>query len=321
MTLKLTIIVLLTSTCSVTHVLAQPAQTQKVEPLSNPSSNEKPSTNKTTGPQGGNLKKIDDLEIEIVVDTRGLRLYAYDSKQNPLDLRDARGLITLKIAGEAKRFRHDLYPEHGKDGIAKSLMVIVDLSRFSGQQVEMTTQLVGFSKIKKKPIQFATRTQFPLTQAQQVAAAIAAQKICPVSKQPLGSMGKPLAVQVGDQTVYVCCASCTKALQTNPVKFLANLAKQPLPSVEKATPKDTHFVAAQKLCPVMDKPLDAMGGPYKTVVQGRLVFLCCPGCAKKLHATPEAFFNKLAERGITPPAVNSKLIPAISGESQRDPLR
>jgi hypothetical protein len=89
-------------------------------------------------------------------------------------------------------------------------------------------------------------------------------------------------------------------------KYLAKLP--PLPgatklSVVKATKKDAQFVAAQKLCPVMDKPLGGMGDPYKTVVEGRVVYLCCPGCAKKLHANSTVYLKKLASRGVKPPMV------------------
>lgn len=322
------------------------------------------------GPHGGVLKQLEAMQVETVIEPGGLRLFAYDRQGRAFDVRNARGLVMLQVAGDAKRYRYDLFPEVREDKSAASLAVAVDLSRIGGKHVELTYQIVGLAGAERRPAKFATSLTVPMTEAQQVASAIAAQGVCPVSGQPLGGMGKPVAVTIGDQTVYVCCAGCIDAVKGNPAKYLAKkpklvvtkatdadadaIAKQKLcpvmdeplggmgvplkvtglgrdvflcckgcikflekepqkylaklpplpgPTVTKATKVDTQFVAAQKLCPVMDEPLDAMGGPYKTVVDGRVVYLCCPGCAKKLHATPAVFFQKLADQGVTPPVV------------------
>lgn len=53
----------------------------------------------------------------------------------------------------------------------------------------------------------------------------AAQKICPVSMDPLGEMGVPLKVTVKGKTFFLCCKGCKKELNANPDKFLAELAK------------------------------------------------------------------------------------------------
>jgi hypothetical protein len=50
-----------------------------------------------------------------------------------------------------------------------------------------------------------------------------AQKICPVSDEPLGSMGTPLKVTVEGRDVFLCCEGCKKALEEDPQKFLAKL--------------------------------------------------------------------------------------------------
>ena len=54
------------------------------------------------------------------------------------------------------------------------------------------------------------------------------QRICPVSKAPLGSMGKPVTVTVtasdGKQhDVFLCCQGCEDAINKAPDKYLANL--------------------------------------------------------------------------------------------------
>ncbi|TWT43508.1 Archaeal TRASH domain protein [Botrimarina hoheduenensis] len=325
------------------------------------------------GPHGGRLADVGAMQIETVIAPSGIRLFAYNEQKNPLDLRDVRGVATLQVQGDAKRYRYDLFAETRSDGSAEALAVAVDLSPIAGRQIELAVQLAGLSGPQGQPVRFQTTAVAPRTEAQQVAAAIAEQKVCPVSGQPLGSMGRPIPVQVGDRTVYVCCAGCIDAVKDNPsqyvigkpmlkvapatdadaaaiaaqklcpvmdeplgsmgtplkvtglprdvylcckgcLKFLEKepqkyLAKLPAapgtakPEITKATAADAPFVAAQKLCPVMDEPLDAMGGPYRTVVEGRVVYLCCPGCAKKLHADPQGYLQKLAQQGVEPPRV------------------
>lgn len=49
------------------------------------------------------------------------------------------------------------------------------------------------------------------------------QKICPVTGEPLGSMGKPVKVVVKNQTVFLCCAGCKKKLLADPDKYLKKL--------------------------------------------------------------------------------------------------
>ncbi len=51
-------------------------------------------------------------------------------------------------------------------------------------------------------------------------AAINAQKVCPVSHEDLASMGGPLKVSRGNQSVFICCQSCAKEIKANPDKYL-----------------------------------------------------------------------------------------------------
>lgn len=48
-----------------------------------------------------------------------------------------------------------------------------------------------------------------------------AQRVCPVSGAPLGSMGKPPLVSVQGKEVFLCCAGCETELRSNPEKYLA----------------------------------------------------------------------------------------------------
>ena len=50
------------------------------------------------------------------------------------------------------------------------------------------------------------------------------QRVCPVANQPLGSMGKPIKVDVNGKPVFICCEGCRERLLGEPKKYLAKLA-------------------------------------------------------------------------------------------------
>jgi Cu(I)/Ag(I) efflux system membrane fusion protein len=56
-------------------------------------------------------------------------------------------------------------------------------------------------------------------------AAARAQKMCPVSDHPLGSMGAPLKVAVNGRDVFICCEGCKGELEKDPDGYLAKLNK------------------------------------------------------------------------------------------------
>lgn len=51
----------------------------------------------------------------------------------------------------------------------------------------------------------------------------ARQKTCPVTGQPLDSMGGPVRVEVAGRVVFICCKGCERALRRNPQKYLSKL--------------------------------------------------------------------------------------------------
>jgi hypothetical protein len=54
-------------------------------------------------------------------------------------------------------------------------------------------------------------------------AAAEKQRVCPVSGDVLGAMGKPYKVTVKGQTVFLCCPACEKDLTKDPDKYLAKM--------------------------------------------------------------------------------------------------
>jgi YHS domain-containing protein len=102
---------------------------------------------------------------------------------------------------------------------------------------------------------------------------MAVQQICPVSGQKLGSHGEPLAVKIGDEHLFLCCRGCTsgKVNREHWATIHANFAK------------------AQGICPVMKHELPQ--NAKWTIVQGRIIYVCCPPCIKKIEAQPETYLK------------------------------
>ncbi len=56
-------------------------------------------------------------------------------------------------------------------------------------------------------------------------AAAEKQKTCPVTGEPLGSMGVPPKVTVDGHELFICCDGCEKTLKKEPEKYLEKLSK------------------------------------------------------------------------------------------------
>lgn len=138
--------------------------------------------------------------------------------------------------------------------------------------------------------------------------------------EPLGSMGTPVKVMVGDKPIYLCCKGCIKKVKAEPATYLAMVESDGDPQdaggrsvaagtdavrkgVYKVSSADAPFIAAQKKCPVMDEPLDAMGGPYKVHAAGQAIYICCPGCAKRIAAQPQKYLKALKSQGVEAPVI------------------
>ena len=106
---------------------------------------------------------------------------------------------------------------------------------------------------------------------------IAVQGICPISGRKLGEHGAPIKVKVGKELVFLCCQGCLKGkvdLQ-HWATIHANIAK------------------AQRICPIMKKSLPK--NPKWTIVNGRIIYVCCPPCIKKIVADPETHIQQVDE--------------------------
>jgi hypothetical protein len=104
---------------------------------------------------------------------------------------------------------------------------------------------------------------------------IAVQEICPVSGQKLGEHGAPIKVKIGEEVMFLCCRGCLER-QVNPQHWATIHA---------------NFAKAQRICPVMKHELPA--NPKWTIVEGQIVYVCCPPCTKKIAADPKSFLQQV----------------------------
>ena len=248
------------------------------------------------GVHGGEMTTVGPLRCETVLNAGGAQFWLTDAEGRPVAARGMRGAVSLQVAGNPKSYRYDLYPAAGANAPSNLLALPLDLSKVAGREVAVAARLAGVpgagpegvtlrrTAVIADPAALAVGTPVRATDAD--AALIAAQKSCPVMDEPLGSMGAPWKVPVGDRAVFVCCKGCIKRVQAEPAKYVALL---PPPPATRATEVDAAAIAAQKLCPVMDEPLGSMGVPWKVPVAGGSVFVCCKGCIKRVRAEPAKY--------------------------------
>ena len=103
----------------------------------------------------------------------------------------------------------------------------------------------------------------------------AVQEICPVSGNKLGEHGAPIKVQIGQETVFLCCKGCLQGKV----------------DAEHWATIHANVASAQARCPVMDKALPK--NPKWTIAEGQIVYICCPPCAKKITADPKTCLRKV----------------------------
>lgn len=239
--------------------------------------------------------EVGSFKVTTNILKKGILFEIYDQQGQPASTKETSGRLELKVGDNTKVFKFELKPLK-----ENSVGAAIDLTKVEGERLQMTVELLGLTS---EPLTFVTEGKFTDTLSDKLL--ISLQKVCPVSQQPLGSMGKPPKVQHGGKSLFVCCAACTDKLKSDAQKYFAAFysarGKQVAPGVVEATLADSAAILAQKKCPVMDKELGGMGTPQKVNVQGKAVFICCGGCADKLLAEPEKYLAVLAQDDVSPP--------------------
>ena len=90
----------------------------------------------------------------------------------------------------------------------------------------------------------------------------------------------------------------------SPEKSAAPQAEKPTDEIAVAMaelpPADRAKAEKQVNCPVSKHPLGSMGMPFKVVVEGQEVFLCCEGCVSPIKDEPQKYLATMKD-GFVPP--------------------
>lgn len=249
-----------------------------------------------SGPNGGTVQTVGERRVETVIAEKGIMFMVLGENDQPIAYPNATGTLKLRVGDSKKEYSYEL-----KSLKNQAIGTGVDLAKVKDHQLHLNVEINGISS---EPLVFHTVGKLSSgTLSDELL--ISLQATCPISGQPLGSMGKPPKVSFGGKSLFVCCAGCTKKVEAAPesyfTKYYSAKGEQVREGVFASTLADAAAIAAQKTCPVMDEPLGGMGVPGKVDVQGKAVYICCAGCAKKLVAEPEEYLAKLKKMGVTPP--------------------
>ena len=150
------------------------------------------------------------------------------------------------------------------------------------------------------------------------------QRFCPIlTANRLGVMGVPAKITIKGQPVFLCCNGCKEKAFADPDATLATVESLKAKAVSEAgtpetaaaettaeadkdpelqaalaelSPEDRRLAEAQRFCAVLnDNRLGSMGAPFKVMVEGQPVFLCCEGCKEKALANPKETLSKAGQ--------------------------
>jgi len=183
------------------------------------------------GPHGGTLQRSQHFQFETVFARDGLRVFPFTVEGKPLDASALSGTATFYHPNSPNPwFVRALRPSNAGPGQtvfslelkiglrnvpATGAKVAFEIKGLPDPAETMTSLTVPFSITP--PPKPAAITYARAAHADQ--AAINAQRVCKVSGEPLGSMGSPLKVSRGDQSIFLCCQGCLRAVQANPDRF------------------------------------------------------------------------------------------------------
>jgi hypothetical protein len=66
-------------------------------------------------------------------------------------------------------------------------------------------------------------------------------------------------------------------------------------ALARLSPEDRRLAEAQGNCPVLGGPLGGMGTPFRLVLKGQVVFLCCPGCENEARQNEDKILAKVEQ--------------------------
>jgi hypothetical protein len=178
---------------------------------------------------GGKVAMTKEYYFEVVFAKNGVSVYPRTHEDKPIDVSRLSGTATFYHPSvERPWFERKLVQQATRPGqAASSIGYKVDLSKVPETGAKVAFKVEGLPEPTEPtatftvPIALASTGELVVAKAGRAdRKAIAAQKVCPVSKEDLESMGVPLKVSRGDKSIFICCKDCLKEIQANPDKFL-----------------------------------------------------------------------------------------------------
>ncbi len=106
---------------------------------------------------------------------------------------------------------------------------------------------------------------------------------CPISNEPLDSMGKPSDLVHEGRLVRLCCKSCVKEFKKDPTATLKRIDEGVVKAQKASYPLPTCVVSGEALA----------GDTFEYVHGTRLVRLCCKDCVMGLQKDPAKYMAKI----------------------------
>lgn len=78
-----------------------------------------------------------------------------------------------------------------------------------------------------------------------------------------------------------------------PAETAVALTEDEIAEIKKLPEADAEAALKQKVCPISNENLGAMGTPIKVEADGKTAFLCCDGCKEEFEKDPKAVLAKL----------------------------
>lgn len=107
------------------------------------------------------------------------------------------------------------------------------------------------------------------------------QETCPVMG---GQVNKAIYADHEGRRIFGCCPGCVVPIQKNFAKY-----------AKKVEAAGETVAKIQATCPVMGGKINKK---QYVDVEGKRIYVCCPGCIGKIKADPSKYINKLESDGV-----------------------
>lgn len=180
---------------------------------------------------GGVVSSTDAYNFEVVFERAGLKLYPLTKDGKPIDVSGLAGTATFYHPNSPKPWfsRNLASGARSGGGQPASLDLAMGLSSVPETGAKATFKITGLPDPAEPAAEFTTPVRFiaPATLTFTAATradekAIAAQRVCKVSGEELGSMGGPIKATRGSSSTFLCCRGCIAKVKADPDRFLSS---------------------------------------------------------------------------------------------------